>query len=59
MAKNSTEETKNEYKRFKKNVTKAVARAMKDEAVRKINGLSGNPNNVFRLVRKIEDEKYR
>ena len=35
---------------------KAVARAMKEEAERKINELGRNPNNVFRLVRKIRIE---
>ena len=35
---------------------KAVARAMKEEEVRKINELGRNPNNVFRLVRKMKIE---
>ena len=45
---NPTEETQNEYRRLKK----AVARAMKVEAVSKINEIGRNPNNVFRLVKK-------
>ena len=55
IKKNPTEETKNECKRLKKTVWKAVARAMKEETVRRINKLGRNPN-VFRLVRKIEIE---
>ena len=35
MTKNPTEETKNEYRRLKKVAKKAVARATKEEAVRK------------------------
>ena len=35
---------------------KAVARAMKEEAVRKINEIFMNLNNVFRLVRKMKME---
>ena len=35
---------------------KAVARAMKEEAVRKINEIGRNPNNVLRLVRKMKME---
>ena len=51
MTKNTTDETKNEYTRLKK----AVAMAMK-EAVRKINELVRNPDNVFRLARKMKIE---
>ena len=36
MIKNPTEGTQNEYRRLKKDVKKAVARATKEEAVRKI-----------------------
>ena len=57
MTKNHTEETKNVYRRLKKAVMKAVSRAMKEEAVRKSNELSINPNNVFRLVRKMNIER--
>ena len=56
MAKNPIEETQNEYKRLKKAVKKAVARAMKEEAVRKINELGRNHNNVFKLVTKMKIE---
>ena len=35
--KNLTEETQNEYRTLKKAANKAVVRAMKEEAVRKIN----------------------
>ena len=35
---------------------KAIARAMKEEAVRKINELGRNPNNVLRLVRETKME---
>ena len=45
--KKNTEETQNEYRRLKNADKKAVARAMKGEAVRKINELCRNPNNVF------------
>ena len=45
--------TKNEYKRLKKAAKKAVATAVKEEAVRKSNELGRNPN-VFRLVRKMK-----
>ena len=55
MTKNLTEK-KNEYRRLKKAAKKAVARAMKEEAVRKINVLGRNLNNVFRLVRKMKLE---
>ena len=41
---------------MKKAAKKAVAIAMKEEAMRKINGLGKNPNNVFRLVRKMKIE---
>ena len=51
MEKNPTKE-KYEYRRLKK----AVARAMKEEAVRKISELGRNPNNVFRHVRKMKRE---
>ena len=37
MTNNPTEETQNEYRRLKKAAKKAVARAMKEEAMRKIN----------------------
>ena len=37
-------------------VEKAVARAMKEEAVRKINELGRNSNNIFRFVGKIKIE---
>ena len=53
MKKNPIEETQNEYKRLKKAAKKAVARAMKEEAVRKIIEIRRNHNNVFRLVRKM------
>ena len=52
MKKNQSEETKNEYRRLKKAAKKAVARAMKEEAVTKINEIGRTHNNVFRLVRK-------
>ena len=51
MTNNPTDETQNEYRRYKKAAKKAVARAMKEEAVRKINEIGRNPN-VFRLVTK-------
>ena len=54
MKKNPTNETKNEYRRMKKAAKKPVARAMKEEALRKINEQSRNPNNVFRLVREMK-----
>ena len=41
---------------MKKAVKKAVARAMKEEAVRRINELGRNPNNVFKLVKKMKIE---
>ena len=47
--------TKNEYRRLKKAAKIAVAIAMK-EAVRRINELVRNLNNVFRLVRKMKIE---
>ena len=53
MTNNPTEETQNEYRRLKKAAKKTVARAMKEEAVRKINEISRNRNNVFRLARKM------
>ena len=53
MEENLTEETKSEYRNFKKAANKAFARAMKEESVRKINELGRNPNNIFRLVKKI------
>ena len=52
MTNNPTEETQNEYRRLKKAAKEAVARAMKEEAVRKIIEIGRNPNNVFRLVNK-------
>ena len=52
--KNSTEETRNEYRKYEKAAKKAVAGAMKREAVRRINELSINASNVFRLVRKMK-----
>ena len=55
--KNAIDQTKNEYKRLKKAAKKAVAKAMKEEAVRKINELGRNPNNAFRLFRKIKIER--
>ena len=56
MTKNPTEETQNEYKRLKKAAKKAVAGPMKEEAVKKMNEIGRNPNNVFRLVRKMNIE---
>ena len=47
MTNKPTEETQNEYKRLKKAAKKAVARAMKEEAERKINELGSNPINVL------------
>ena len=44
------------YRRSKKAAKKAVVRAMKEEAIRKITELGRNPNNVFRIVRKIKIE---
>ena len=55
MTENPTEETKT-IQEIEKPAKKAVARAMKEEAVRKINEIGRNPNNVFRLVRKITIE---
>ena len=52
MINNPTEETQNEYRRLKKAAKKAVDRAMKKEAVIKINEIGRNPNNVFRLSEK-------
>ena len=50
-----TEETQNEYRRrLKKAAKKAVTRAMKEEAVRKIKEISRNTNNVFSLVKKMK-----
>ena len=54
MTNNPTDETQNEYRRLEK----AVARAMKEEEVRKINEKGRNPNNDFRLV-KNDDRKRR
>ena len=56
MKKNPTEKNNNEDRRLKKYAKKAVARAMKEEAVKKINELGRNPNNVYRLVRKMKIE---
>ena len=53
---NHTEVTQNEYRRLKKSAKKAIARDMKDEAVRKSNELGRNHNYVFRLVRKMRME---
>ena len=50
MIKKSTEEAKNEHRRMKKAAKKAMARVMREEAVRRINEIGRNPNNVFRLV---------
>ena len=47
MTNNSTEETQDEYRRLKKAAKRAVARAMKEEAVRKINEIGRNHNNAF------------
>ena len=47
MTNNPTEEAKKEYRRLKKAAKKAFARALKEEVVRKINGIGRNPNNVF------------
>ena len=41
---------------MKKAAKKAVARTIKEEAVRKINDIGRNPNNVFRLVKKMKIE---
>ena len=56
MMKNPTEETKNEYMSLKKASNKTIATAMKEETVRKINGIGKNPNIFFRLVRKMKIE---
>ena len=42
---------------MKKAAKKAVGRAVKEEAVRKINELGRNPNNVLRLIRKMNMER--
>ena len=44
MAKNHTDETRDEYRRLKKAAKKADARAMKEEAVIKISEIGRNPN---------------
>ena len=54
MTKNPTEETQNEHMRLKKAAKEAVARTIKEDAVRKINEIGRNLNNVFRLVRKMK-----
>ena len=41
---------------MKKDAKKADAGAMKEEAVRKINEFGRNPNNIFRLVKKMKIE---
>ena len=56
MTKNPTEEQKNEYRRLKKDAKKAVATAMKEDAVRKIKENGKNTNNVIKLVRKMKIE---
>ena len=56
MTKNPTEEAEDKYRRLKKAPKKAIASAMTDEAVTKINELDRNPNNVFRYVRKMKIE---
>ena len=56
MIKNITEETKNKYRRLRQAAKKAVARAMKEEAVRKINDQGINSDNVSRHVRKMKME---
>ena len=53
MTNNPTEETQNEYRRLKKAAKRAVAMAMKEEAVRKINEIGRNPSHVFRFVKKV------
>ena len=45
MTNNPTKETQNEYRRLRK----AVARAMKEDVVRKINEIGRNPNNFSDL----------
>ena len=56
MTNNPTEETQNEYRRLNKATKKAVARAMKEEAMKKINEIGRNTNNVLTLVRKMKIE---
>ena len=56
LQKNPTEEIQNEFRRLKKAAKKAVVRAVKEEAVRKINEIGRNHNNVIRLVRKMKIE---
>ena len=50
MTNNPTVVTQNEYRRLKKAAKKAVARAMEEDAVRKVKELGRNTNNVFSLV---------
>ena len=52
MTKNPNDETKNEYGRLIKVAKKTVVKAMKEEAVRKVNELGRKPNNVLRFVKK-------
>ena len=54
MKKNPTEE--NKYRRLKKTAKGADARAMKEEAERKINELGRYRNNFLRLVRQMKME---
>ena len=56
MTNNPTEETKNEYRRLKNAAKKAVARATLEEVARMINKIGRNPNNFFRLVKKMKIE---
>ena len=56
MEKYPTEENKNEYRRLKKAAKKTIARAMKEEAVRKMSVVGRNPDKIFRLVRNIKIE---
>ena len=54
LRKNPTLKTQNECMRLMKDAMKAVARAMKEEAVRKINEIGGKPIYVCRVVGKMK-----
>ena len=56
MKKNPTEETQNEHMRLTKAAKKAVARAMKEDAERKVNEIGRYSSNVFRFVIKMKIE---
>ena len=56
MCKNRTEENKARYVRMRNRAKRAVAKAMKEEAVQELKELDKSPNEVFKFVKSMKKD---